>query len=256
MMEQKFSKQIIEALIFASDTPIPDTKLLQFIEGLDAKTLRQYISEINDDYDASHRPFLVLHVAGGYQIVTRPEFSPWIKQLLKGKVKTRLTQASLETLAIIAFKQPISRPQVEAIRGIQCDGVVKNLLERKLIGICGRADTVGRPLLYKTTDEFLRYFGINKVSDLPKPKEIEELIGQAEEAELANVPIGQRDLFGGEKKLTEEGAEMDEPSDLDEVELMADEIPPAPETNESANLDEVEHVAEEASGSNEKDEPL
>ncbi|MBN1350283.1 SMC-Scp complex subunit ScpB [candidate division KSB1 bacterium] len=196
-MEHKFAKQIIEALLFASDIPLSETRLLQFIEGIEARQIRQYINEINEEYGHSLRSFMIIRVAGGYQIVTRPEFSPWIKQLLKGKAKTRLTQASLETLAIIAFKQPISRPQIEAIRGIQCDGVIKNLLERGLITIAGRADSVGRALLYKTTDEFLRYFGINEISDLPKPREIEDLIGQSEDLQFQAVPAGQRDLFGG-----------------------------------------------------------
>jgi len=209
-MEDRFIKQVIEALLFASDVPLSETKLSYYVDGVEIRQLRQYINEINEEYNANHRAFMIQRVAGGYQIVTRPEFSPWLKQLLKGKIKTRLSQASLEALAIIAFKQPISRPQIEAIRGIQCDGVVKNLLERGLITIAGRAETVGRPLLYKTADEFLRYFGINQIDDLPKPKEIEELIGQGKDLEALSLSLGQRDLFGNdifEKETAEENSE-------------------------------------------------
>lgn len=208
-MEDRFVKQIIEALIFASDKPLSETKLLHYVEEVGAKEIRQYINDINEEYNSSQRPFMIQRVAGGYQIVTRPEFSPWIKQLFKGKIKTRLSQASLEALAIIAFKQPISRPQIEAIRGIQCDGVIKNLLERGLINISGRADTVGRPLLYKTADIFLSYFGINQISDLPKLKEINELIGQGEDLQTLALQIGQRDLFGNnvlEKEMADENS--------------------------------------------------
>ncbi|MFQ6116483.1 MAG: SMC-Scp complex subunit ScpB, partial [bacterium] len=108
---------------------------------------------------------------------------PWIKKLFKGRARPKLSQAALESLAIIAFKQPISRVEVDAIRGVHSGGVIKNLLERNLISIAGRAQTVGKPILYGTTSEFLRYFGINDISELPKPKEIEEIMGKLDGAE-------------------------------------------------------------------------
>jgi len=198
-MEYNIKKQIVEVLIFASDFPIPESKLLALVEELDQATLKQILGDLSEEYLKQHRSFMLSKVAGGYQLVSRPEFAPWVKKLFQGKVKTRLSQASLETLAIIAFKQPISRPQIEAIRGAQCDGVIKTLLERNLITMAGRSEGVGRPLLYKTTEEFLRHFGINAINDLPKPKEITELVGDPDNLmdslQSLSIQMGQRDLF-------------------------------------------------------------
>ena len=181
-MEFGYLKQIVEALIFASDVPLTESRIRNYVEELDGKQVKQIIDQLNQEYAETQRPFLVAKVAGGYQLVTRPQFSRWIKKLYKGRARMRLSQPALETLSIIAFKQPISRGEMAQIRGVNCDGVIKNLLERNLITISGRAKTVGRPLLYSTTPEFLRYFGINDVSDLPKPKEIEELLAEGEAA--------------------------------------------------------------------------
>lgn len=198
-MDYAFKKQIIEALIFASDMPLSESRLIALVEELDALTVKKIIDELIQEYHDSRRAFTLVRVAGGYQLVTKPEFSVWLKKLFQGRAKARLSQAALEVLAIIAFKQPISRPQIEAIRGTNCDGVVKNLLERNLITIAGRSEALGRALLYKTTDEFLRYFGINQISDLPRPKEIKELVGDQENMfeSLSSLSgqLGQRDLF-------------------------------------------------------------
>jgi segregation and condensation protein B len=200
-MEYAFKKQIVEALIFASDIPLAESRIISLVEELDHETLQKIIDELTIDYQQAHRAIVLTKVAGGYQIVTRPEFAPWLKKFFRGKTKTRLSQAALEVLAIIAFKQPISRPQIEAIRGTQCDGVIKNLLERNLITISGRSEALGRPLLYKTTEEFLRYFGINQISDLPKPKEIDEIVTDEDtlidSIQKLSAQMGQRDLFSG-----------------------------------------------------------
>ncbi|MFQ5864100.1 MAG: SMC-Scp complex subunit ScpB [bacterium] len=182
-MEYEFQKQIVEALIFASDVPISESKIANFIEGLGSKQVLKIVEELNQEYSKSHRVFYITKVAGGFQFNSRREFAPWIKKLFKGRARPKLSQAALESLAIIAFKQPISRVAVDAIRGVHSGGVIKNLLERNLISIAGRAETVGRPILYGTTSEFLRYFGINDISDLPKPKEIEEIMGKLDGAE-------------------------------------------------------------------------
>ncbi|MCI0516011.1 SMC-Scp complex subunit ScpB [candidate division KSB1 bacterium] len=219
-MEYLFKKQIVEALIFASDSPISESRLIELVEELEAVTVKKIIDELNADYHDQHRAFLIKRLAGGYQLITRPEFAPWIRQFFRGKAKTRLSQAALEVLAIIAFKQPISRPQIEAIRGAQGDGVIKNLLERNLVTIFGRSDAVGHPLLYKTTDEFLRYFGINQLADLPKPKEINELVSEQgevlESLPLLSSQLGQRDLFA-EMDLDRETTQ-NEPESNDAIE--------------------------------------
>ncbi|NIR51415.1 SMC-Scp complex subunit ScpB [candidate division KSB1 bacterium] len=182
-MDSDFQKQIVEAIIFASDEPISEKKISNYVEALTPTRIKEIVEEINSEYQSGKRAFYVSRVAGGYQITARKEFAPWIKKMFKGRSKPRLSQAALESLAIIAFRQPISRTEVDAIRGVHSGGVIKNLLERSLISIAGRSEEVGKPLLYATSKEFLRYFGINDISELPRPREIEEIMGKLEKSE-------------------------------------------------------------------------
>lgn len=182
-MDNVFRRQIVEALIFASDVPIAENKIANYVEELSAKQVREIVEELNSEYTAGKRAIFISKVAGGYQIQTRKEFAPWIKKMFRGRSKPRLSQAALESLAIIAFKQPISRTEIDAIRGVHSGGVVKNLLERNLVSIAGRSEEVGKPLLYATSKEFLRYFGINDISELPKPREVEEIMGKLDGSE-------------------------------------------------------------------------
>jgi len=178
-------KQVVEALIFASDIPITINQLKGFIEEATASEIKKAVNSLNLEYNKTGRAITIISVAGGFQMVTREAYTQWIRKLFIKRRKSRLSQAALETLSVIAFKQPVSKSEIEAIRGVGCDGVVKTLLERKLITITGRSDGPGRPLIYASTKEFLRYFGINDVSDLPKPREIEELM--KEEGDLPEV---------------------------------------------------------------------
>ncbi|MCH7678152.1 SMC-Scp complex subunit ScpB [candidate division KSB1 bacterium] len=182
-MDHAFQKQIVEALIFASDVPISAKKIADLEEELDSRKIKKIVEELNSDYQKSKRAFFIANVAGGFQLNTRKDFTPWLKKLFKGRLRTRLSQASLESLAIITFKQPLSRVEVDAIRGVNSGGVIKNLLERNLVCIAGRSEGPGKPLLYGTTKEFLRYFGINDIADLPKPKEIDEIMGKLDQEE-------------------------------------------------------------------------
>lgn len=177
-MEAIVQKQIVEALILASDVPISDAKIAAIVEELTPKQVKEMVDELNSEYAAASRAFFITRVAGGYQFNTHKELAPWIKKLFKGRSKPKLSQAALESLAIIAFRQPISRTEIDAIRGVHSGGVLKHLLERNLVAISGRSEHVGKPLLYGTTPEFLRYFGINDISELPKPREIEEIMGK------------------------------------------------------------------------------
>jgi len=178
-MELTELKRVVEALIFAADAPLTAERIRETLpEELNGFDLDRVVVALNQDYDESGRAFFIRQVAGGYQVMTRPELHNWVKKLFLGRNKMRLSQAALETLAIVAFKQPISRVDVAQIRGVNSDGVIGTLLEKKLITISGRSDGVGRPLLYNTTSEFLQYFGVNDLADLPKPREIEELIGK------------------------------------------------------------------------------
>jgi segregation and condensation protein B len=169
-------KQVVEALIFASDTPIAAEFIKKIIEETSISEIRKTVEQLNLQYKQNNHAFQIIERGGGFQLVTREAYSQWVKKLFQGRRKSRLTQAALETLSVIAYKQPISKTEVAHIRGVNCDGVVRTLLERKLVTISGRADGPGRPLLYRTTRDFLKYFGVNAIDDLPKPREIEELL--------------------------------------------------------------------------------
>lgn len=183
-MEFSELKTIVEALVFAADGPLMPTALRDFGDELNGgHDLDSIMDALNEDYQASGRAFQIVRVGGGYQITTRPEYAAWIRRMYTGRTRNRLSQAALETLSIIAFKQPISKTEISAIRGVNSDGVVRSLLERRLITISGRAAGLGRSLLYSTTPEFLQYFGINDISDLPRPREIEELFGEGKYAD-------------------------------------------------------------------------
>lgn len=177
-METPELKSIVEALIFAADEPLSEDRIRETLELENGFDFGAVIEELNREYRDGGRAFAIRQVAGGYQIVTQQQFANWIKKLYLGRQKTRLSHAALETLALIAFKQPISRVDIAQIRGVNSDGVIGTLLERKLVTISGRSEAVGRPLLYSTTPEFLKYFGINDIADLPKPREIEELFSK------------------------------------------------------------------------------
>jgi len=174
-MQAEQLKQVVEVLVFASDIPLPADQIKAIIEETTAEEVVRAVDELNGDYRQAGRTFQIVHIGGGYQMVTHENYAAWVKKLFQGRLKQKLSQAALETLSVIAFRQPVAKPDIEAIRGVNCDGVIRTLLERKLVTISGRADGPGKPLLLKTTREFLRHFGVNDISDLPKPKEIEEL---------------------------------------------------------------------------------
>ena len=168
--------RIIESLLFANDDPLSLEKLKELLEGAGKKEIRQAITDLQKFYDDTGSAIRVAELAGGYQLLTREEYAPILQKLYRGRSASRLTQRALETLAIIAYKQPITKQEMEAIRGVNVDGVVKTLLERNLIKIEGRQKAPGNPLLYATTKRFLQYFGLNSLESLPKLKEIDELL--------------------------------------------------------------------------------
>lgn len=173
---------VLEALIFASDEPLSESMIKEilteseFEEFANPENIKQAIEKINDALSAHARPYTITKVAGGYHFMTRSLYGTFVQKLLKSKSKKRLSQAALETLSIIAYKQPVGKPDIEAIRGVNSGEIVNSLLDRGLITIVGRAETAGRPLLYGTTAEFLRIFGLSALDELPKMKEIDELM--------------------------------------------------------------------------------
>ncbi|MBU1098547.1 MAG: SMC-Scp complex subunit ScpB [Ignavibacteriae bacterium HGW-Ignavibacteriae-2] len=174
---------IIESLIFASDEPISGSEIVKAIKDIDGedinistKDIEDTVDQLNEKYNSTEISYHILRIANGFIHATKPEYAKYVGYLSSVKSKRRLSQAALETLAIIAYKQPITKPEIEQIRGVNSDYMLSTLLEKNLITIKGRSETVGRPLLYVTTEEFLKYFGLNKIEDLPKPREIEEIM--------------------------------------------------------------------------------
>jgi segregation and condensation protein B len=173
-MEDREAKSIIESILFIAGEPLTIDALKDIVE-LDRPEIERLINELISEYSLKNSGLFIVEVAGGVQMVTNPASAPWIKKLLATAVPTRLSQQSLETLAIIAYKQPIIKAEIEAIRGVNSDGVVKTLLERRLIKILGRKEVPGRPLMYGTTKEFLQSFGLKDLSELPTLKEFQEM---------------------------------------------------------------------------------
>ena len=174
-MDVKESDRIIESLLFASPDPLSQSLLNQVFDK-PIPFLNESVKRLNEFYLKNKKPYFIDNIAGGYQLVTKPEFDIWIRRLLGKSNKLILSAAALDTLAIIAYKQPIGRYDIEAIRGVDSSGVIKTLLSRSLIMIKGRGDGPGRPLLYSTTKLFLEKFGLNRLSDMPKLKEVSEII--------------------------------------------------------------------------------
>jgi len=163
-------RNIIEALLFAENNPLTLNRFIE-ITNNNPEDIIQAIGELNKEYESSNRSFRIEKVANGYQLYTLPEYSQWVRSLYKNPYH-RLSRAALETLAIIVYNQPITRPEIEKLRGVDCSGPLLTLLERKLIRIEGRARKPGGPFLYGTGKEFLRYFGISSLNDLPSKEEL------------------------------------------------------------------------------------
>ncbi len=161
------SKRIIEALLFVSEKPLTVVEIKRVLDGMEEEKIKEMIGELRLDYEKQERSFTIAELAGGYQIITKPEFAPWVGKLFK-KDESKLSNPSLETLAIIAYKQPLTRSEIERIRGVNVDGVLKTLLDKGLIKIRGRKDAPGRPIAYGTTSEFLKRFGLGGLEQLPK----------------------------------------------------------------------------------------
>lgn len=173
-------KQILEAVLFASDVPVTLNVLTQVLGNRSAAEVRAVLTEMAAAYESEERGVILSEIAGGFQILSRKECAPWVEQMLRSRRKIRLSKPALESLAIVAYKQPITKVEIDSIRGVDSAGVLHTLLERNLVTIKGRSKGVGRPLLYSTTQEFLSYMGINELTDLPELKEVAPLLDERE----------------------------------------------------------------------------
>lgn len=161
------AKRIIEGLLFVSGRPVSLKRLKEVLMGMEHAAVRQLIGQLDEEYVQSRRAFRVQEVAGGYQLVTDPGLAPWMKRALEFPREDALSKAALETLAIVAYRQPITKAEIEIIRGVDVAGTLERLVERQFVRVVGRKETPGRPILYGTTTEFLRHFGLKDLNGLP-----------------------------------------------------------------------------------------
>lgn len=247
------SLRILEAVLFSSEEVMTVQKLKSIIpDEPDARAIKKMVDTINIQLQRERHPFEIVELAGGYQFRTIPYYQPWVQQILKEKSVRKLSIQALECLAIIAYKQPISKAEIEAIRGVLSEGAMKTLLERHMITISGRSDKAGRPLLYSTTLEFLKYFGINKLADLPKMEEF-EAIAREKMDEISDEELTQ---LGIPSEITtdesESGAQQTSPAAEGATETVpkdgsptTEEIPAAAEHAESSDARPSQDVEQE-----------
>lgn len=236
-MEQEKLKAIVENILLASDQPVTADDLQKSImDGTEKSALMSILEELQEEYRS--RNLQIEELAGGYQLCTRHEYSDWIRKFLKLDKTTKLSQPSLDTLSIIAYKQPLTKQEVEEIRGVDCGGVIKTLLEKKVIGPAGRKKVPGRPIMYRTTRKFLEYFGLKDLSDLPTLEDLqEELAGELETSSQAEMDFN--NTLAGEAPSEAGNADSVQPVNQDPPEkIFSGEETPDGEVAASASNDD------------------
>ena len=216
--------RILEAVLFASDELITTARIKAILPGNpDAREIKSLVEKVNRQLQKERHPFEIVEIGGGYQFKTIAYYHPWVRQIFQEKAAKRLSIQALECLSIIAYRQPLSKAEIEAIRGVISDGAMKTLLEKRLITITGRSEKVGRPLLSGTTQEFLKYFGLNKISDLPNIEEFEALVRQ----KMENMQLEElkQEQNKAEEQQTSEGE-----AEGGSLESAVPEEPPPPKT--------------------------
>lgn len=228
-------KAILEAVLFVSPEPVPVARLMSILGTVSKAEVVQALGILTHDLDQEGRGIQLVQVAGGYRLVTKQEYGPWLKRMDKAKAVQKLSRSALESLAIIAYKQPLVRSEIEEIRGVETSGVLRTLCERKLVRIVGRKDVPGRPIMYGTTRFFLEHFGLQDLSQLPPLREFKEL-GESEQALL---PIEEESLISVETSESSYSETLTVTSDLAEGEaLLAFDA----ETNETLLEEPVEQA--------------
>ena len=171
---------IIEAILLTADAPVTPGRLVALLDEYNGRDIRELVDSLNAGYADGGHGFSIVEVAGGFQLATRRECGPWLRKFHNDPNQIRLSQAALEALAIVTFKQPVTRIEVDTIRGVNSGGVMQTLMELSMIRIVGRSEGIGKPMLFGTTREFLVHFGLKTLADLPKPRELEELLESGE----------------------------------------------------------------------------
>lgn len=246
-------KNIVEALIFASDEEITEREIKELLDSfriqISLKEIESAIAELNSEYEKNSNAFEIIKIAGGYIFATRKKFAHFLGKLSAETQKKKLSQSAIETLAIIAYKQPITRSEIEFIRGVNVDYIVNSLLERDLISIKGRASGPGRPILYGTTSNFLKVLGINSIEDLPKLKEINDILKNEKIEGISEADI---DLFNSMSSQAQEGyTEVSKNEQLNfELKTNGNSIPDSEETGQNSDSDSfTDEVSSEETGS-------
>jgi segregation and condensation protein B len=193
-MSQDNTRAVIEAMIFANEKPLAIEQIKKVLDNLETTDIRKIIEDLKDEYAACGRGIRIIEVAGGFQMVTAPDFASFLKKLYKQRRVERLSKPALETLAIIAYKQPVTKLEIESLRGVNIDGVMGNLVEKGLVRIAGRKKAAGRPFVFGTSRQFLEYFGLKSLEELPKIENFSQLVNQNLETTYAKNDVE------GEKK--------------------------------------------------------
>lgn len=233
------AKQIIEAVLFASSRPITMNDMRRIMKSLKTHDIERALQSLQEDYTNSQRSFEIREIAGGYEIMTRKEFAPWVFKLEVQKRAKQATQSALETLAILAYKQPVTKAEIEDLRGVDVGGVINTLAARGLVKIVGKKEVPGRPFLYGTTEKFLEHFGLKNLADLPNIQEIKHLVENS---------VKREDLLGRPQMVDvqEENVVADEVATAEESEVLVDAM------NEEENQNEELQETHE-SGSDKKE---
>ncbi|MDZ7772390.1 MAG: SMC-Scp complex subunit ScpB [Balneolaceae bacterium] len=259
---------VIEAIIFASEEPVSADKIVDIIARgeeeleLEADAIHTFVDKLNRRYDENGLAFEIRNLGGGYTFATRKRFEPWLSIFQHEDAYRKLSQAAIETLAIVAYKQPITKPEVDDIRGVDSGYILRQLLEKVLIEVAGRMDAPGKPLIYRTSRHFLKHFGINSLDELPKPREIEEILQDDDMSEHRQFLFDrQLELERLQAEVDEDEADIVDPSLVNAVEKLAG---PASEEDggeksegeekEAAGRDDEETAPEEASGDTSQEE--
>lgn len=200
LIDFKHLRGAVEALLLSSELPLTNQQIMTSLEFGTPEMFQQAVNELNEEYRQSGRSFEIQFIAGGYQIYTLPQFHNYVERLWMVRKRTGLTRSAMETLAIVSYRQPITRIQIEEIRGVGSDSVLQGLLERGLIKITGRQSAPGRPILYGTTKEFLRYFGLQSIADLPRDKDFPT--PQLAQSELFSI-AGPKEADSNEESMQE-----------------------------------------------------
>jgi segregation and condensation protein B len=180
-MEENNLKSAVEALIFASDKPVTIEQMKKVLDIPDAPAVRKIIEELKAEYESGNRGVRIIEIAGGFQMIASTNFAPFLKKLYKSRFTEKLSNPALESLAIIAYKQPLTKAEIESLRNVNVDGVMKSLLEKEMIRICGRKKIPGRPFVFGTTRQFLEHFGLKSLEDLPKMDDFTAMAKEIEE---------------------------------------------------------------------------